>query len=115
MPQIRVAIFDDHAVFRKVLRIILEKQHDLTLVAEADNGLTAVEMVDEHRPDVVLMDINMPVVNGLDATGIITSKYPRTRVVILSMHSDDGVRVRAKEVGASHFLSKDCQPKGLIT
>ena len=113
MDQIRVGIVDDHVVFRQSLRSILVTYRDLVVIGEADNGLAALEMADEHRPDVILMDLNMPLMDGLQATEIITSKHPRTKVVVLSMHTDDGVRALAREVGASHFLSKDSNLKGI--
>jgi chemotaxis response regulator CheB len=69
--QIRVAIVDDHAPYRTVLRSIIERAHDLTVVAEAENGLDAIDMVERLRPEDVLMDLNMPVVDGFDATSII--------------------------------------------
>src|SRR5512138_1021805 len=111
---VRVAVVDDHAVFRQCIRHLIGQAPDLALIAEAENGLAAVEIVDAHRPDVVLMDLNMPIMDGFEATRIITAKYPRTRVVVLSMHSDDGIRVRALESGACHFLSKDCRPAGIV-
>lgn len=115
VPPVRVAIVDDHAVFRQCIRRLIGQAPDLALVAEAENGIAAVEMVDAHRPDVVLMDLNMPIMDGFEATRIITAKYPRTRVVVLSMHSDDGIRVHAIESGACHFLTKDCRPSGILT
>jgi two-component system response regulator DegU len=111
---IKVAIVDDHEVFRKCIRVIIEREPDFALVAEADNGLSALEMVNEHRPSVVLMDLNMPVMDGFSATSIIKSRFPQIRVMVLSMHSDEGIRVRAMEAGASHFLSKDCNPSGIV-
>ncbi len=113
MDQIRIGIVDDHAVVREGLRCILQSQSRMLIVAEAENGLAALEMVDQHRPDVILMDINMPVMDGLEATRIITAKHPQTKVVVLSMHTDDGIRVQAQEAGASHFLSKDCNPQAI--
>jgi two-component system response regulator DegU len=112
---VRVAIIDDHAVFRQCIRRLIERAADLAVVAEAENGLAAIDVVDTHRPDVVLMDLNMPLMDGFEATRVITAKHPRTRVVALSMHSDDGIRVRAFESGACHFLSKDCRPAGILT
>jgi DNA-binding NarL/FixJ family response regulator len=111
---IRLIVVDDSAVFRRCLRSLLVTHSDMSVVAEAENGLTAIDAVGEHRPDIVLMDISMPVMNGIDATRAITSKHPAIRVIILSMHSDNGMRVAAREAGAARFLMKDCQSKGLI-
>jgi DNA-binding NarL/FixJ family response regulator len=112
--QIRVAIVDDHAPYRTVLRRIIERAHDLTVVAEAENGLDAIDMVERLRPEVVLMDLNMPVVDGFDATSIIMEEHPTTRVVTLSMHSLEAVRELALKAGASHFFCKDGSLEDLI-
>ncbi len=115
MRRILIAIADDHLFFRETLRRLLVIDPELYLVGEAGNGLEAVDVVDTYRPDVILMDINMPIMDGFEATKIITSKYPSTKVIILSFHSDDGFRVRAQESGACHFLSKDSSPSSIIT
>ena len=115
MTPIRVGIVDDNALFRKVLRSILEREHDLTVVAEADNGLDVLGMMERFRPDVVLVDLNMPVVDGFDAISIITEDYPTTKVITLSIHTLDEVKERAMEAGACHFLTKDCHPEEIIT
>jgi len=83
-PCIRVAIADDSAAVRMSLRSMLKLDPRLTLVAEAENGSAAIAMVEEHRPDVVLMDITMPVLDGIEATRIITSKFPGIRVIVLT-------------------------------
>ncbi len=114
MNKIRIAIVDDHAVLRNGVACILRNQPDLAVVAEAENGLIAIEMVDRLLPDVVLMDLNMPVMDGYAATKIIKAKHPQVKVIVLSMHNDDGVRARALEAGACHFLSKDCTPAGIV-
>ena len=114
MKPIRVAIVDDHAVVRQGVACILRTEKDLEVVAEAENGLLTVEMVDRLLPDVVLMDLNMPVLDGFKATEIITEKHRRIKVIVLSMHNDDSIRARALKAGACHFLSKDCQPQGIV-
>jgi two-component system response regulator DegU len=111
---IRVLVVDDSAVFRNCLRNLLQNQTDITVVAEAENGLAAIASVEEYRPDIVLMDISMPIMGGIKATHMITSKHPQSRVIMLSMHSDDSVRTAAREAGATRFFMKDGQSKGLI-
>ena len=113
--QIRVAIVDDHEIFRRILRVVLEGQRGIDVIAEAENGLAAIEMVENYRPDVVILDIQMPFMNGVEATKIIKSKFPATRIIVLSTYTDDGVRVLALEAGASHCLSKEFNPSGLIS
>jgi len=111
---VRVAIADDQPRFRQSLRLILGRQPDLKVVAEADNGQSAVEMVELHRPDVVLMDISMPVLNGIEATRIIMSRFPETRVIILSMHQDQSFSAQACQAGACRYLCKDCSPQDIL-
>jgi len=115
LTTIRIAIVDDHADFRKALRSQLERDKTLDVIGEADNGLDAITLVKDFRPEVVLMDLNLPVADGFDATSVITEEYPATKVIVLSMHTLDDVRERALEAGASNFLSKDCSPKGIVT
>lgn len=114
MNPIRIAIVDDHAAFRNVLRSALEREHDFAVVAEADNGLDAIIMVENVRPAIVLMDLNLPVLNGFDAISVITEQRPTTKVIALSMHTLDDVRVHAMKAGASYYLSKDCGLKRLV-
>ncbi len=111
---VRVLIVDDQAMFRQSLRLVLGRQSGLKVVAEADNGQSAIEMVEEHRPDVVLMDISMPVLNGIDATRIIMSRFPETRVIILSMHQDQSFAAQACQAGACRCLCKDCRPQDIL-
>ena len=96
------------------LRSMLKLDPRLTLVAEAENGSAAIAMVEEHRPDVVLMDITMPVMNGIDATRIITTKFPDTRVIVLSMNRDKAYLDTAYQAGAFRCLPKCCSPDELF-
>jgi DNA-binding NarL/FixJ family response regulator len=85
---IRVLIADDHTIMLAGLRSLLEKQTDFDVVAEAENGRKAVQMAQEKKPDVVVMDVSMPDLNGIEATKQIIESLPETRVIALSMHSD---------------------------
>jgi DNA-binding NarL/FixJ family response regulator len=111
---VRIAIVGDQAGFRKTLRTILEKEPGLTVVAEARNGLDAIGAVIEHKPEVVLMGASMPVMNGLDAAKVIRSRFPKTRIVILSMHSDSSQTAMSCQAGACYHLCKDCNPEEII-
>ena len=111
---VRVAIADDQAMFRQSLRFVLGRQAGLKVVAEADNGQSAIEMVEEHRPDVVLMDISMPDLNGIEATRIIMSRFPETRVIILSLHQEQNFALQACLAGACRYLCKDCSPQDIL-
>ena len=108
---IRIVVVDDSPLYRGTICNMLEKQPKLQVVAEAEDGLAAVQAVEKHEPDVVLMDISMPVLNGIDSTKIITSKYPKVRVIVLSMHDVESISESACKAGACWCLNKACSPK----
>jgi two-component system, NarL family, response regulator NreC len=111
---IRILLADDHTVVRKGLRLLLDSQHEFQVVAEAANGREAVALAEEHRPDVAVMDIAMPLLNGSEAARQITAKLPATAVVILSMHSDEAYVLKALKAGARGYLVKDSADDDLI-
>jgi DNA-binding NarL/FixJ family response regulator len=115
MSRIRVLLADDHTIMRKGLRLLLERQPDVEVVAEASDGRQAVDLADSEAPDVVIMDVAMPNLNGIEATRQIVSRNPRIAVAILSMHSDEGYVMRALKVGARAYLLKDSAEADLIT
>ena len=106
MP-IRILLADDHTVVRDGLRALLEKQPDLAVVAEAADGRDSVRLAEEHAPDVVIMDIAMPNMNGIEATRRISASCPKTAVVILSLHQDESYVLRSLKAGAKGYLLKD--------
>lgn len=106
---VRVLIADDHALFRAGLRALLEPLPDVTVVAEASDGWEALRLVAEHGPDVVLMDISMPGLNGLDATSRLSLENPAVRVLILSMHAEEEYVNHALRAGAAGYLLKDAR------
>ncbi|MGZ9166048.1 MAG: response regulator [Anaerolineales bacterium] len=111
---ITVILADDHAVLRDGLRFLLEAEGDMEIVATAANGQEAVEQATVWRPDVVMMDISMPVMNGIEATKRICATRENTKVVILSMyHTNDYVQ-RALDAGAAGYLMKDSAGTELI-
>ena len=103
----KVLIADDHRIVREGLRSLLEDQPDLEVVAEAENGRQALEMATEHEPDVVVMDVAMPQLNGIEATRRLMNDQPDTKVVALSMHSDRRYVAEALKAGAAAYLLKD--------
>jgi len=113
---IRVVLADDQALLRKGFRMILEAEGDLEIVGEAPDGADAVRLVELYRPDVVLMDVRMPVLDGIEATKAITTSEAgkRTRVVILTTFDLDEYAFNALRAGASGFLLKDVPPADLI-
>lgn len=105
---IRVLLADDHKIVREGLRSLLEKQHGIEVIAEAENGRTAVRLARKLSPDVVVMDIAMPDLNGIGATFQIIAESPGVKVIALSMHSDRRFVARMFKAGASGYLLKDC-------
>ena len=114
MAAIRILLADDHVVMRGGLRLLLERQPDLQVVAEAADGREAVDMAVVQKPDVVVMDIAMPRLNGVEATRQIVTRNPATSVVILSMHSDESYVLRSLKAGAQAYLLKDSAESDLI-
>ena len=106
MKRISVLLAEDHTIVREGLLVLLELEDDIAVVGEAENGRQAVELTRKLCPDVVVMDIAMPLLNGLEATRQILQATPATKVLILSAHSDDAYVERAMAVGASGYLIK---------
>ena len=104
---IRVLVADDHPVVRAGLGAVITEQDDLELVAEAENGANAVALFREHRPDVALMDLRMPVMDGVEAIRTITTEFPDARILALTTYEGDADIRRALEAGASGYLLKD--------
>jgi DNA-binding NarL/FixJ family response regulator len=114
MKKIRILLADDHTVMRAGLRALLERQPNLEVVGEAEDGRQAVELACLHVPDVVVMDIAMPTFNGVEATRRMVGKHSTVSVVILSMYSDESYVMRALEAGARAYLLKDSAVTDLI-
>jgi DNA-binding NarL/FixJ family response regulator len=104
MKRVSVLLADDHAAFRQSLRKLLEIERDIEVVGEATNGRQAVALTQKLRPAVVVMEIAMPLLNGLEATRIILNVLPLTKVIILSAYGDDAYVERASELGAAGYL-----------
>jgi len=114
VSKIRVLVADDHGIVRKGLRFVLERQEDLEVIGEACDGRDAVRICEESSPDVVVMDIAMPQLNGLDAAAQISRHNPDTKIIILSMHADEDYLLRALNAGVKAYLLKDSAELDLV-
>jgi DNA-binding NarL/FixJ family response regulator len=113
-PPIRLLLADDHQMFREGLRQVLERHEGLDVLTDAPDGRTAVRLAQELKPDVIVMDITMPGLNGIEATRQIRAARPGARVIALSMHADRQFISEALAAGASGYLLKDCPVRELI-
>jgi NarL family two-component system response regulator LiaR len=114
MGKIRVLLADDHALVRQGTRELLEREGDIAVVAEAGDGEEAVQLASSHRPDVVLMDVAMPKVNGIEATRRIKQDYPTIAVLVLSAYDDDQYVFALLEAGAAGYVLKDVHASELV-
>jgi CheY-like chemotaxis protein len=112
---IRVMLVDDHAVMRKGLSLLLSRIEDIDVVAEAADGAQAVEEAQQINPDVVLMDISMPVMDGIEATRRILAQQPQIRIIALSMHGAEDQAHKAQSAGAVAYLSKTGNPDEIVS
>jgi DNA-binding NarL/FixJ family response regulator len=101
-----ILIADDHPLYRRSVRAILEDEADFEVVGEASDGVEVVSMTEEKRPDVILMDISMPELDGLEATRQIKAKYPKIAVLVLTIHNDEQHALAILEAGAAGYLTK---------
>ena len=109
-----IVIIDDHQLFREGVKRILDFESTFEVVAEGDDGSEAVHLIDAHQPDVVIMDINMPKMNGIEATRELIEKFPETKVIILSIHDDENYVTHALQTGATGYLLKEMDADALI-
>ncbi|MCU1235267.1 MAG: two component transcriptional regulator, LuxR family [Candidatus Solibacter sp.] len=114
MKTIRILLADDHTVVRKGLRLLLESHPGFQVIGDAADGRAAVSLAVEHTPDVVVMDVAMPGLNGIEAARQISARLPQTAVVFLSMHSDESYVLKALKAGARAYLLKDSAEHDLI-
>lgn len=111
--EIKILLVDDHKMMRDGLRNTVKKQQDLTVIGEASNGKEAVEFVQKNSPDVVIMDVNMPIMDGIEATQHIMSAMPKVTIIGLSLHEGTTVKKNMLKVGAAAYVTKDKAVKTL--
>jgi len=109
-----IIIIDDHQLFREGVKRILDFEASFDVVAEGDDGSEAMSLVEAHQPDVVIMDINMPRINGVEATRLLIERYPDTKVIILSIHDDENYVTHALKTGAQGYLLKEMDADALV-
>ena len=115
MDNIKVLIADDHTIVRKGLCSLLRDEGDITVVGEAKNGREVLDTIEGLLPDVIVMDVNMPLLNGIEVTRHVKKAFPSTEIIILTMYSDEEYVHEALMAGASGFLLKDTIPQDLVT
>lgn len=111
---IKLVIIDDHQLFREGVKRILSLEPTIDVVAEGDDGEIAIDLVQKHQPDVILMDINMPKVNGVEATRRLIETFPNVKVLILSIHDDESYVTHVLKTGAAGYLLKEMNADSLI-
>jgi two-component system response regulator DegU len=112
--KIQIVIIDDHQLFREGVKRILAMEPEFEVVADGEDGENAVELVEKYNPDVILMDINMPKVNGVEATRDLIQRYPDVKVLVLSIHDDESYVTHVLKTGASGYLLKEMDADALI-
>ncbi|WP_078594265.1 response regulator transcription factor [Evansella clarkii] len=112
--QIKIVLVDDHQLFREGVKRILNMESSMEVVAEGSDGDVVIDLVRAHNPDVVLMDINMPNINGVEATKNLVEKFPNIKVLILSIHDDESYVTHVLKTGASGYLLKEMDTDALI-
>lgn len=112
--KISIVIIDDHQLFREGVKRILAMEPEFDIVADGEDGSEALDLVKEHRPDVILMDINMPQMNGVEATRELIKAFPHVKVLILSIHDDESYVTHVLKTGASGYLLKEMDADALV-
>lgn len=113
-PRITLLIADDHEIFRDGLSLMLSKQEDIQLIAQAENGKELVELTEKHQPDVILTDIKMPQMDGIEATRILIQKFPGLKIIALSMFDEESLIVEMLESGAKGYLLKNADKHEIL-
>jgi two-component system NarL family response regulator len=111
---IQVLIADDHAIFRQGLATIISRDSDMKVIAQAENGQQAIDLFREHQPDVTLMDLRMPEVNGVEAIGAIHAEFKSARIIVLTTYDSDEDIYRGLQAGAKGYLLKETEPDELL-
>lgn len=114
MSKIKIVIVDDHQLFREGVKRILDFEDSFEVVAEGDDGSEVIRLYEEYQPDVILMDINMPRMNGVEATDELIKKYPEAKIIILSIHDDGSYVTHALKTGALGYMLKEMDAEAIV-
>ncbi|WP_096156592.1 response regulator [Bacillus sp. FJAT-45066] len=114
METTKIVIIDDHQLFREGVKRILDFETNFNVIAEGDDGIEALDLMEKHMPDVVIMDINMPQMNGVEATQKLVEAYPEAKVIVLSIHDDENYVTHVLKTGARGYLLKDMDADALV-
>jgi two-component system, NarL family, response regulator NreC len=114
MSKIHILLADDHRIVREGFRALLEAEPDFQIVAETGDGLEAVRLVEQHKPQVLVLDLMMPGLNGMEVARQVSQRAPRTRIVVLSMHANEAYVLEALKNGASAYVLKDASAAELV-
>jgi DNA-binding NarL/FixJ family response regulator len=114
MNNIKIAIADDYKIYRDGLKVGLSADNKLEIIAEADNGEDLMKILETNSPDVILMDLKMPIMDGMEATKLIRQKYPSIKVLVVTMYEDDKFIIHLMENGANGYLLKNTEPDEII-
>lgn len=112
--KINLVLVDDHKIVRRGLNLLLNDEASLCVVGEANNGQEALEIIDQTKPDVVLTDITMPIMNGIELIKVLAKKHPKIKVIVLSMHLDHDYVISCMNAGAKGYISKDAESEEII-
>jgi len=111
---VKIVIADDHSIVRQGVRTLLESEPDFDVIGEAKDGLETIKSVERFRPDILLLDLIMPGMNGLEVTGIVRKRFPKTGIVILTMHANEAYVLEALQAGAHGYVIKDSGSEELV-
>jgi two-component system response regulator NreC len=111
---IKIVLADDHRIVRQGVRVLLEAEPDFNVLAEAKDGPEAIRMVERFHPDVLLLDLILPDMNGLEVTRVVRKRFPKTNIVILTMHANEAYVLEALQAGAQGYVLKDSSSEELV-
>lgn len=110
MKKIKIALADDYKIFREGLKVSLSSDEQISIIHEADNGEDLLSNIEKEKPDLIIMDLKMPIMDGMEATQIIRKKYPEIKILVVSMYDDDKFIIHLMEIGANGYLLKNAEP-----